>query len=74
MNLLTSGVWDGNVVQQRSVSIKLNENVGPFQSKNGLGQGDPLSQIPFNIVGDMLIVLINKAKEDGQYVVASSII
>lgn len=40
--------------------------LGLFQSKNGLGQGDPLSPISFNIVADMLIVLINKAKEDGQ--------
>ena len=29
-------------------------------------QGDPLSPILFNIVADMLVVLISRAKEDGQ--------
>ena len=29
-------------------------------------QGDPLSPILFNIVVDMLAILINRAKEDGQ--------
>jgi hypothetical protein len=31
-----------------------------------LWQGHPLSPILFKIVADMLVVLINRAKEDGQ--------
>jgi len=31
----------------------------------GLGQGDPLSPILFNIVVDMLAILINQAKDEG---------
>ena len=32
----------------------------------GLRQGDPLSPILFNIVVDMLAILINRAKDEGQ--------
>jgi retron-type reverse transcriptase len=49
------------------VAIKVNDDVGHyFQMKKGLRQGDPLSPILFNIVADMLAVLIERAKEDGQ--------
>jgi len=37
-----------------------------FQRKTGLRQGDPLSPILFNIVVDMLAVIIARAKENGQ--------
>jgi len=37
-----------------------------FQTKHGLRQGDPMSPILFNIVTDMLALLINRAKNDGQ--------
>jgi hypothetical protein len=50
-----------------SVGIKVNDDIGPyFQMKCGLRQGDPMSPILFNIVADMLALLINSAKADGQ--------
>jgi retron-type reverse transcriptase len=37
-----------------------------FQTRKGVRQGDPLSPILFNIVIDMLAILINRAKNGGQ--------
>jgi hypothetical protein len=37
-----------------------------FQTHKGLRQGDSLSPILFNLVADMLAILIARAKEDGQ--------
>jgi hypothetical protein len=49
------------------VGIKINDQVGQnFQTKKGVRQGDPLSPILFNIVIDMLAILIKRAKGDGQ--------
>jgi hypothetical protein len=49
------------------VGIKINDQVGPnFQTRKGVRQEDPLSPILFNIVVDMLAILINRAKMDGQ--------
>src|SRR5438105_6792406 len=54
-------------VQGGSVGIKVNNDIGHyFQTRKGLRQGDPLSPILFNIVADMLAILIARAKEDGQ--------
>jgi hypothetical protein len=36
-----------------------------FQTKKGLRQGDPLSPLLFNIVVDMLDIIINRAKNEG---------
>jgi hypothetical protein len=48
--------------------IKVNENLGRyFQTKKGLRQGDPLSPLQFNLVADMLNLLISRAKEGGQF-------
>ena len=50
-----------------SVGIKVNDEIGPyFQTKRGLRQGDPMSPILFNIVADMLALIIKRAKDDGQ--------
>jgi hypothetical protein len=49
-----------------SVAIKVNDDVGKyFQTLKGLRQGDPLSPMLFNIVADMLAIMIERAKMDG---------
>jgi hypothetical protein len=48
-------------------SVAVNDEVRSFfQSKKGLRQGDPLSPLLFNIVADMLAILVNRAKDEGQ--------
>ncbi len=55
------------MVEGGSVRIKVNDDLGNnFQTHKGLQQGDPMSPIFFNIVVDMLAVLIERAKGDGQ--------
>src|SRR6266498_1861909 len=54
-------------VQGGSVGIKVNNDIDHyFQTRKGLRQGDPLSPNLFNIVADMLAILIARAKEDGR--------
>jgi exonuclease III len=54
-------------VQKGSVGVKVNDDIGHFfQTRKGLRQGDPLSPMLFNIVADMLAILIERAKGDGQ--------
>ena len=58
--------WVKAFTQKGHVNIKINDQVGNnFQTKKGLRQGDPLSPTLFNIVADMLAVLINRAKREG---------
>jgi len=60
--------WAKSFISGGSVAINVNDDVGHFfQTKKGLRQGDPLSPLLFNIVADMLAILINRAKEDGQF-------
>ena len=48
------------------VGIKINDQIGQnFLILKDLRQGDPLSPILFNIVIDMLAILINRAKDGG---------
>ena len=59
--------WVENFISGGSVSIKVNDDIGHyFQTKKGIRQGDPLSPVLFNIVADMLALLIKRAKNDGQ--------
>ena len=58
--------WIENFVTGGSVGIKINDDIGHyFQTKKDLRQGDPISPILFNIVADMLSILIKRAKDDG---------
>jgi hypothetical protein len=59
--------WIRLFTQGGNVNIKVNDQLGPyFQTKKGLRQGDPISPILFNIVVDMLVILIAKARDAGQ--------
>ncbi|XP_062193487.1 uncharacterized protein LOC133896859 [Phragmites australis] len=59
--------WIEQFVTGGSVAVKVNNDIGRyFQTKKGLRQGDPISPILFNIVVDMLAVLIGRAKDAGQ--------
>jgi hypothetical protein len=59
--------WIEDSTRKGSVGIRVNNDIGHyFQNQKGLRQGDPLSPILFNIVADMLAILIARAKEDGQ--------
>jgi hypothetical protein len=53
-------------MQGGHVGIKINDQVCQnFQTKKGLRQGDPLSPLLFNIMVDMLAILINRGKREG---------
>jgi hypothetical protein len=58
---------NSKVMTRESIAIKVNDNLGHyFQTRKGVRQGDPLSLILFNIVVDMLAILMSRAKEDEQ--------
>jgi hypothetical protein len=49
-----------------SVVVKFYDDVGKyFQTKKELSQGDPLSPTLFNIMADMLAIIIERAKVEG---------
>ncbi|WVZ87298.1 hypothetical protein U9M48_033955, partial [Paspalum notatum var. saurae] len=59
--------WIRSFVQGENVAVNVNGQSGSyFQTRKGLRQGDPLSPILFNIVADMLAIIINRAKNEGQ--------
>ncbi|WVZ96120.1 hypothetical protein U9M48_041796 [Paspalum notatum var. saurae] len=59
--------WIKSFVQGGNVTINVNgQNGSYFQTRKGLRQGDPLSPILFNIVADMLAIIINRAKSEGK--------
>ena len=58
--------WITSFIQGGHVGIRGNDQTGNnFQTYKGLRQGDPLSPILFNIVADMLALLIKRAKDNG---------
>ena len=59
--------WVKSFISGGSVAVNVNNDIGHFfQTRKGLRQGDPLSPILFNIVADMLSILIKRAKTQGQ--------
>ena len=57
----------GSQVQKGSVRIKVNDDIGHyFQTHKDLRQGHYMSPLLFNIVADMLAILIGRAKQHGQ--------
>jgi hypothetical protein len=59
--------WVASFMEGGHVGTKFNDQVRKkIQTKKGVRQGDPLSLILFNIVVDILVVLIKKAKTEGQ--------
>jgi hypothetical protein len=54
-------------VTKGSVGVKVNDKLGRyFQTKKGLRQGDLLSPLLFNLITDMLSLLIARAIDNGQ--------
>jgi hypothetical protein len=60
--------WIEQVVYGGTVSVKLNDNVGPYiKSYKWVRQGDPLSPILFNFVADGLSRMILRAQSNNLF-------
>ncbi|WVZ81320.1 LOW QUALITY PROTEIN: hypothetical protein U9M48_028710, partial [Paspalum notatum var. saurae] len=58
--------WVQTCVQEGNVGIKVHDQLGSyFQMRKGLRQGDPLSPVLFNIVVDMLAIIVSRTKAFG---------
>jgi hypothetical protein len=58
--------WIDALTQKGHVAIKVNDYIcNNFQTFKGLRQVDPLSPLLFNIVADMLAIILNRAKRGG---------
>jgi hypothetical protein len=56
--------WIQQVTLKWSIWIKVNDNVRTWLSnENGVSQGDPLSHILFNVVVDVIAILIAQEKD-----------
>jgi hypothetical protein len=62
-------IWNDmvmKVVKGRKVEITVNNENGPyFSTYQGLRQGNPLSPILFDLITDVLAIMINRAIEQG---------
>uniref|UniRef100_A0A453NC88 Reverse transcriptase domain-containing protein n=1 Tax=Aegilops tauschii subsp. strangulata TaxID=200361 RepID=A0A453NC88_AEGTS len=57
--------WIKEILLNGTVSIKLNNQVGPyFQSAKGVRQGDPHSPFLFNLAADCLVKMITNAQKN----------
>jgi hypothetical protein len=60
--------WVASFMKGGHVGVKVIDQVGKnFQTKKCVRQSDPLSPILFNIVVDMLTILIKSAQAKGQF-------
>jgi hypothetical protein len=59
--------WIASFMEESHVEIKINDQACPnFKTKKGVRHEDPLSPILFNIVVDILAIIINRAKNESQ--------
>jgi hypothetical protein len=57
--------WIKSMVVGGTLCVKINNLLGKyFGTHKGVGQGDPLSPLLFNVIGDSLSRMFRKAKEN----------
>ncbi|WVZ73514.1 hypothetical protein U9M48_021813 [Paspalum notatum var. saurae] len=60
--------WIEQILSKGSVGVKVNDDIGKyFQTWKGLRRGDLLSPFLFNLVVDMLAILLTRAKENSKF-------